>query len=111
MIDSGFGIMFTIVPLMVAAVFIFVFGMIIFRGVRYAKDKTLPVVPVHTKIISKRTHVWGEHSHTDYYATFELENGERMELAVPENKIGYLAEGDSGILSFQGNLYVDFKRT
>lgn len=114
---GGFDIMFTIVPIIIAMGFIFVFGSIIYRGVSIAKDKTKPIIPVRAKVVSKRTQVNGGHiSHDDmhastyYYATFEFENGERMELAVPSHKVGYIIEGDTGILSFQGSLFVKFDR-
>lgn len=107
---GGFGIMFTIVPMMIFCIFMFVFGTIIYRGIHTAKDKTKPVIPTRAKVISKRVHIWGEHSYTNYYATFEFENGERMEFSIPHNQAGYLVEGDSGILSFQGSLFVKFER-
>lgn len=109
--SGGFDFMFTIVPIIIAAGFLFVFGTIIYSAVNTAKDKTKPVIPVKAKIVNKRAHVWGDHSHTSYYATFELENGERMELAIPQDKSGYLVEGDTGTLSFQGNLFVSFERS
>lgn len=106
----GFGILFTLIPIMVFAVFVFVIGSMIVRGVKYAGDKTLPIIPAHAKIVSKRTQVWGEHSYTHYYATFELDNGQRVELKIPDREIGYLAEGDKGTLSFQGEIFVAFER-
>ena len=47
---------------------------------------------------------------TRYFATFEVESGDRMELTVPENEYGYLIEGDEGTLTFQGNLFLSFTR-
>lgn len=108
--NPGFGLMFTIIPVLVALGFIFVIGSLVFRGAKYAKDKTKPIIPANAKIVSKRTHVWGDHSHTMYYATLELDNGVRMELQIPNQEIGYLAEGDSGTLEFQGDIFVSFKR-
>ena len=54
----------------------------------------------------------GYHSsfHTWYYATFQLENGERMELMVRGTVYGQLAEGDHGKLTWQGTRFVDFER-
>ena len=94
---------------------------IIYNAVNVAKDRRQPVIPVRAKVIAKRTQVRGRgtqhndihmqsHTSTSYYATFELENGERMELAIPSHQIGYLVEGDRGILSFQGRLFVKFDR-
>lgn len=49
-------------------------------------------------------------SSTSYYVTFELENGERMELSVKGPEYGMLAEGDTGALSYQGTRYLGFER-
>lgn len=44
-------------------------------------------------------------------ATFELENGSRMEFKIPRDEVGLLIEGDQGVLEFQGDLYCSFKRS
>lgn len=106
----GFNFMFTLIPFIVFCGFVFVIGSMVVKGVKYAGDKTLPIIPAHAKIVSKRTQVWGDHSHTTYYATFELDNGQRVELSIPDREIGYLAEGDVGTLSFQGEIFVGFER-
>lgn len=114
MSPRGFGefdFMFTVIPVIVVFGFVFIFGMIIYQLVSTARDKTKPIIPVRAKVIAKRTHVWGDNSRTNYYATFELENGQRIEFSIPDNKAGYIIEGDSGILSFQGNLFVKFERS
>ncbi|NMA83452.1 MAG: DUF2500 domain-containing protein [Epulopiscium sp.] len=117
---GGFDMMFTIVPIIIFFGFIFIFGSIVYNAISVAKDKTKPIIPVRAKVVAKRTHIrrghsHGEHhhshSHTQYYTTFELENGERIEFAIPHHKAGYLVEGDNGILSFQGNLFISFERT
>lgn len=112
---GAFSMMFNIVPIIVFLCFIFVFGSIIYRLALVARDKTKPIIPVSATVVSKRTKLRGGHhsnhmAHTYYYATFELENKERMELSIPSHQIGYLVEGDRGILSFQGNLFVSFER-
>ena len=82
---------------------------------------------VLAKIVAKRTQVsqhkqpnagnpTGAHgftvmSSTSYYVTFELENGERMELSVKGPEYGMLAEGDTGALSYQGTRYLGFENT
>lgn len=109
----GFGgtdFMFIVVPVFIFGIFILVIGTMFANGIKYAKDKSKPVIPVEAKIVSKRTKVWGEHSHTSYYVTFELINGERMELKVDDSKYGFLVEGDIGVLSFQGEIFVSFER-
>ena len=44
------------------------------------------------------------------YVTFQVESGDRMELAVSGREYGMLAEGDIGKLTFQGTRYLAFKR-
>lgn len=47
---------------------------------------------------------------THYHATFQVESGDRMELAVNDKEYGMLAEGDTGKLTFQGTRYKEFVR-
>ena len=50
------------------------------------------------------------HTFTTYYVTFQVESGDRMELAVDGEDYGMLVEGDRGRLSFQGTRYLGFER-
>lgn len=50
------------------------------------------------------------HTFTTYYATFQVESGDRMELEVDDSDYGMLVEGDTGKLSFQGTRYLGFER-
>lgn len=50
-------------------------------------------------------------SSTVYYATFEVESGDRMEFGVPNKEYGLLVEGDRGRLTFQGTRYLGFERS
>ena len=50
-------------------------------------------------------------SSTTYYATFQVESGDRLELAIPGSQYGYLVEGDTGRLTFQGTRFLSFERT
>ena len=47
---------------------------------------------------------------TTYYATFQVESGDRMELRLSGAEYGMLAEGDRGRLTFQGTRYLSFER-
>jgi hypothetical protein len=47
---------------------------------------------------------------TEYFVTFEMENGRRLELGVKDPEYGMLAEGDRGRLSWQGTRYLGFER-
>jgi len=123
---GGFDVMFTIIPIMIGIVFVFVFGIIIYRlikgGMEWSKNNNSPVLTVAARIVSKRMAVTRSQIHNDndmsmsnssyttYFATFEVESGDRMELKVPDNEYGMLAEGDIGKLTFQGTRYKGFER-
>ena len=50
--------------------------------------------------------IFDTHAHYDSGAF----NGDRMELLIPSTQFGYLAEGDTGRLSFQGTRFLGFER-
>ena len=50
------------------------------------------------------------HTATSYYATFQVESGDRIEFLVSGTEYGMLAEGDRGMLTFQGTRYLNFRR-
>ena len=104
---SGFPIFFFLV-------FGLAFGIIaasLFRSARKNRaNNNAPRITSDATVVTKRTHVWGDHSRTDYYATFQFASGDRLELEVPDNQFGYLVEGDRGMLTFQGTRFVSFQR-
>lgn len=118
--NFGFGIsnmMFSIVPIFIMIIFLFIIGTIITSAINYGKQKSKPQESIGARIISKRQYVWsgggnthGGGSRTSNYVTFESENGERVEYMVPSNKVGLLAEGDLGTLTHQGTLFIEFSR-
>ena len=57
------------------------------------------------------THLRNQNHHgTTYYATFQVESGDRMELPMRGTDYGMLAEGDRGRLTFQGTRFLGFER-
>lgn len=118
-----FDIIFGIVFVFFVVVFIFTFVKIIGT---WNKNNKSPRLTVPAKIVAKRqntTHsnhpnagdATGAHgfyttSSTSYYATFQFESGDRLELHVPSSEYGFLAEGDEGNLTFQGTRYLSFER-
>ena len=106
----SFGVMGVFVPLFFLLVIGIIVGSIIQSVGKWNKNNNSPELTVDAKIIARRTHVWGDHSHTDYYITFEVESGDRMELEIPDNQFGFLIEGDQGKLTFQGTRYLGFER-
>lgn len=117
-IDPFFSIMNIIFPIF----FIGIFGVILFTIIKGIKEwnynNKQPIIPVEARIVSKRSstshHTHGENhmttTSTSYYVTFEYSNGSRQEFHVSGTEFGLLAEGDKGILSFQGTRFIDFKR-
>jgi hypothetical protein len=109
---------FSIIQFLFPIFFILIVGFILFiiiMGIKeWSKNNKQPRLNVHAEVISKRTEVSGggeDHSSsTWYYATFQLESGDRMEFAVSGRDYGLLAEGDVGKLEFQGTRYHGFSR-
>ena len=121
----GFGMGFDLFGIMFTLVFILVVGMFVVtavRGIRqWNKNNNSPRLTVPATIVAKRTNVTrhhhndaGGHCHhhtsTTYYVTFQVYSGDRMELPVNGTEYGMLVEGDRGDLSFQGTRYLGFAR-
>jgi len=107
MFPTIFGIMFGLCFIM----FFVVFFSTIAKSIKAKKHNAdSPLLTVNAKVVTKRTHVWGDHAHTNYYVTFEVESGDRIELEVDGYQFGMTVEGDVGKLSFKGTALVDFVR-
>ena len=116
---NAFGIMFTIVFVLVIGTFI----VIAVKGIgQWNKNNHSPRLTVPATVVAKRTNVshhrhggvndhHHHHTSTSYYVTFQVESGDRMELHVAGTEYGLLIEGDRGNLTFQGTRYLGFDRT
>ncbi|TKC18836.1 DUF2500 domain-containing protein [Robertmurraya kyonggiensis] len=109
--------MFQIIPIIVGIIFVIVIGGILFTAIggisRWSKNNSSPQLTVPAKVAAKRTAVRGggeTRAYNDYFVTFEVESGDRMELEVKDTDYGMLVEGDKGELSFQGSRFLGFKR-
>lgn len=118
----GFGMfqfMFFIVFVIVIGTFIMTFV----KGIsQWNKNNNSPRLTVPVVVVAKRADVSHHHHNTGvnnhhhyhtsttYYVTFQVESGDRMELQMSGNEYGLLAEGDAGMLSFQGTRYLGFER-
>lgn len=110
--------------------FLLAFGIVIVQVVRgigeWDKNNHSPRLTVPAVVVAKRTHVSHHHgaagditgahghhmtTHTSYYATFQVESGDRVEFSVNGREYGMLAEGDRGSLTFQGTRYLAFERS
>lgn len=100
---------------------LFIFSMVAFVIVKniltWNKNNHAPRLTVSAVIVAKRTithhhHHNGHHHHSHtYHVTFEVQSGDRMEFKVSREEYGLLAEGDTGMLFFQGTRYLSFERT
>lgn len=119
---GGFDLMFSIFPFLFITVFVIVIGTFVVMAVRgvgtWSKNNASPRLTVSAQVVTKRTQVSRHHhqdsmSHTSttYYATFQVESGDRMEFSVSGAEYGMLVEGDQGSLTFQGTRYLGFERS
>lgn len=129
MMGMGFGgnLMFDLFPIIFITIFVIVIGTFVVTAVRgvsqWHKNNESPELTVEAEVVTKRTdvsyhnhHSAGEHHHTHttssttYYATFQVESGDRLEFALSGMEYGRLVEGDKGRLTFQGTRYKGFQR-
>ena len=103
--DGGFSVLFVAVFLLLIGVVVFV---IVSNIARAARDRASPRLTVQAHVVTKRAQVWNHYTY--YYATFEVESGDRMELSLDGEDFGLLAEGDAGELTFQGGKFLSFER-
>lgn len=116
---SIFNIAFVIVFIAIIVIMIIT---ILSRAKRVHKNNNSPVLTVGAKLIAKRSDmrnydnnnstndVDNMSSYTDYYATFEVQSGDRMEFKIDGSEYGMIIEGDFGDLTFQGTRYIKFER-
>ena len=118
--DTGFGMGVQLFDVMFFLIFFLILGMFLFMIVKglstWNKNNQSPRLTVDATVVAKRTDVTHHHGNdmathsTWYYATFQVESGDRIEFAVDGMEYGMLAEGDTGKLSFQGTRYLSFER-
>jgi hypothetical protein len=97
------------------AIFLMIFITSLVKGLgQYFKNNSTPENIAPARLVAKRTHTWGGHgnmsAHTSYYATFETETGDRLELSVGSKFTGMHVEGDAGILTHRGTRFISFER-
>lgn len=111
-------------------IFIVIFLMIVATGIRriaeWNRNNKSPRLAVDASVVSKRTcvtnhthanagdvtgmHGYNTTSSTNYYVTFQVESGDRMEFNVDGSQYGMMVEGDYGKLCFQGSRFLEFVR-
>ncbi|MCU0523467.1 MAG: DUF2500 domain-containing protein [Elainella sp. Prado103] len=103
-----------LILVLVIGIFLFAIGSSLWQ---WQWNNQQPIQTVAAIIVTKRTHVSGSGGHntssltqTSYYCTFETRSGERVELRLSGREYGLLAEGDRGMLRYQGTRYLEFDR-
>lgn len=120
--EIGFDVMQGFVFLIFAIV-IMAFIVFFIKGIStWHKNNNSPRLTVAATVVAKRQNTDVHHHHTGdnvamhtststtYYATFQFDSGDRLELHVPGREYGMMAEGDVGDLTFQGTRYLGFDR-
>ena len=96
--------------------FIFFFFIIAKNIGQFIENENSPVLTISATIVDKRRkthhhHSNGHHHHShSYHITFEMQDGERIELRVKRYEYNELAIGDRGMLTHQGTRYKGFER-
>ena len=118
----GMGMGFQVVNIMSTLIFLMVMGMMIGALVhnisRWSKNEKSPRLTVEANVVAKRTahrrtmsnKRYSGRDYTNYYATFQFESGDRLELELQGREYGMIVEGDKGKLTFQGTRYLGFER-
>ena len=118
--DMGFdtfSLFSTLFPILFMVVFVIVIGTFVVVAVKnvaeWGRNNASPRLSSPATVVAKREHHYSHHNGgggTTYYATFQFESGDRMELRLPDRDAGLLAEGDRGMLHFQGTRFLGFDR-
>lgn len=124
MFFAMFNILFPFVFLLVISISV----VIIINHLRqWNRNNHSPRLDVEATVVSRRAdvnihqtgnagdisgaHGFSTTSSTDYYVTFQVKSGDRMEFRVSGQEYGQLLEGDRGTLTFQGTRYLGFERS
>lgn len=117
--DNFFGLF----PVLFMLMFCLVFGLVIVTVVKglmqWNKNNHSPRLTVDVTVVAKRSELIRRrsastslhHTSTLYYATFQVESGDRFELQLDGTDYGMMVEGDRGKLTFQGTRFLEFVRT
>ncbi len=113
---SIFSVLFLVAFFLILSIFI----VMAVKGLKqWSKNNHAPRLTVNAVVVAKRADC-NRHHHSDthhtpsstfYYATFQVESGDRIELPVAGYEYGPLVEGDKGNLTFQGTRFLAFERT
>jgi hypothetical protein len=105
---SGFDVMFTLVPGVLALVGIGIFASAVFKWRRFANA---PLVAVPAIVSAKRTKIVGskDNTRTEYFVSIEPERGARREYEVAGEVFGVVGEGDIGVAYVRDAYLLEFR--
>ena len=117
MFDSGFDLLFMICWIFIAVCIVFVIAT---RVQAWSRNNSLPVNEAAAVVTHRRTqkfinlvnaNIYGHNttSHS-YYITFLTKDGKQIEFKVTNKDYHSTAEGEKGILTFQGTRYISFQK-
>lgn len=112
--DFGYFLIYRVMLTAVPALMLVIIAAGVVKNVRqWNRDNHSPKLTVPVTVVGKREdYRRRKNTHrTWYYATFQVESGDRMELQLEGNQYGLLVEGDKGKLTFQGSRFLGFERT
>ncbi|MCQ2417424.1 MAG: DUF2500 domain-containing protein [Oscillospiraceae bacterium] len=109
-----FAVMFLVIAAAVVLIIAAIKKNIDAQAPKTLNGKTIRAKVIYKRIIERldpnaaydRTHTYAPTRF--YYVSFEGENTEMMELSVKSEVYNQLAEGDTGILTYQGTTFVDY---
>lgn len=117
---TGFneGALSTLVLILFISILLLVIGIFLFIIMKslsvWTSNNNAPIQDRSCKVVAKRIQFSGSSgnlsSNTSYYVTFEFEDRSRMELWIGRQQFGYMIEGDTGNLTFQGTRFKEFER-
>lgn len=117
----------TLLPGFFILITVVILGMLVYLTLKGMQEKkandAAPIVTVDAKVKAKRIAVhhsahqqsmngvplMAKSHHTTYYATFALEDDQRLELQVGERQFQQLTEGDRGKLTYQRKRFHRFE--
>ena len=120
MVYGPHNFIFKLFPIFFLAVFGLAIGIIVAslvqNGKKNRQNNAAPRLTSEATVVTKRTHVWGDHSRTDYYVTFQFESAGQIvseyggETGVQvtyanENTVSTIGAGDSTIAGFLAATY------
>ncbi|MDR1710630.1 MAG: DUF2500 domain-containing protein [Propionibacteriaceae bacterium] len=77
------------------------------------RNRSAPMLSSLATVVEERVSRYGGGESSireQHFATFEMPDGSRFELAVPENVAGVITAGDVGQLTWQGSWFIGFQR-